>query len=73
LKWLNRCIGDPRYIKLTTDVAYLILDLYSEYMGQSPEIDTLVERLHENVRRNAEISQQAWSTQGMIEMLMAGG
>ncbi|KAF4306262.1 putative small nucleolar ribonucleoprotein complex subunit protein [Botryosphaeria dothidea] len=72
LKWLNRTIGDPRHVGLTTDVAFTLLDLYSEEMGQSAEIDAMVDQLHEKVRRNAEISQQAWSTQGMIDMLMAG-
>ncbi|EKG14396.1 hypothetical protein MPH_08385 [Macrophomina phaseolina MS6] len=72
LKWLNRTIGDPRHVGLTTDVAFTLLDLYSEEMGQSAEIDAMVDQLHEKVRKNAEISQQAWSTQGMIDMLMAG-
>lgn len=72
LKWLNKTIGDPRHVQLATDVAYVLLDLYSEEMGQSAEIDALVDQLHDKVRRNAEISQQAWSTQGMLEMLMAG-
>ncbi|KKY14237.1 putative small nucleolar ribonucleoprotein complex subunit [Diplodia seriata] len=72
LKWLNKSIGDPRHVQLATDVAFVLLDLYSEEMGQSAEIDALVDQLHDKVRRNAEISQQAWSTQGMLEMLMAG-
>ncbi|KAF2092163.1 WD40 repeat-like protein [Saccharata proteae CBS 121410] len=72
LKWLNKTIGDPRHIKLTTDLSFVVLDLYGEEMGQSPEIDALVDKLHDAVRKNAEISQQAWSTQGMLDMLMAG-
>lgn len=74
LKWLNRSVAcEPRHTKLAADVAYLVLDLYAEYMGRSPEVDALVERLHDGVRRGAEIAQQACSTQGMLEMLMAGG
>lgn len=72
LKWLNKAIGDPRHVQLATDVAFVLLDLYADEMGQSAEIDALVDQLHDKVRRNAEISQQAWSTQGMLEMLMAG-
>ncbi|KAF2137220.1 uncharacterized protein K452DRAFT_321916 [Aplosporella prunicola CBS 121167] len=72
LKWLTRAVGDPRHVQLAADVAFVLLDLYAEDMGQSPEIDALVDRLHETVRRCAEISQQAWSTMGMLDMLMAG-
>ncbi|OCL02311.1 U3 small nucleolar RNA-associated protein-like protein 15 [Glonium stellatum] len=72
LKWLNKAIGDPRIIRLTSDVSLMVLDIYSEQLGQSAEIDTLVERLRERVLDNVEVSQLAWSTQGMLEMLMAG-
>ena len=72
LKWLNRNLEDPRVVRLTTDVAFLLLDIYGEQMGQSEEIDRLVERLHQTVRRATEWSQQAWSTKGMLDMLMAG-
>lgn len=72
LKWLVKNINDPRHVKLTTDVALVLLDLYAEHMGRSSEIDKLVENLHETVRSNAELSQSAYSTKGMLDMLMAG-
>ncbi|KAK8168263.1 UTP15 C terminal-domain-containing protein [Phyllosticta citrichinensis] len=72
IKWLVRNMSDPRHVQLATDVAFVLLDLYGEEMGQSPEIDALVDRLHETVRREAEISQQAWATKGMLDMLTAG-
>jgi U3 small nucleolar RNA-associated protein 15 len=72
LKWLNKAIGDPRIIRLASDVSLMVLDIYSEQLGQSAEIDTLVERLRERVLDNVEVSQLAGSTQGMLEMLMAG-
>ncbi|KAF2458465.1 UTP15 C terminal-domain-containing protein [Lineolata rhizophorae] len=72
LKWVFKKINDPRYLSLTTDVALMVLDLYAEHAGQSPEIDRLVKQLHNRVRTNTELSQQAVSTQGMLEMLMAG-
>ena len=50
----------------------MVLDIYSEQLGQSAEIDTLVERLRERVLDSVEVSQLAGSTQGMLEMLMAG-
>jgi len=50
----------------------LVLELYAEQLGQSQQIDNLVQRLHERVRSQVDTSQQACSTQGMLEMVMAG-
>jgi len=72
LKWLVKHINHPRSIKLTVDVAFLILDLYSEQMGDSPEIDNLMRQLQRRVRYSTELAQQARSTQGMLELLVAG-
>jgi len=69
LKWLNKAIQDPRHVRLTTDTAMLVLDLYGENMGQSPEIDHTIARLHEQVRQSVEIAQTSWSTLGMLETL----
>lgn len=48
----------------------LVLELYADHLGQSAQIDGLVERLHDRVRLQVENSQTACSTQGMLEMLM---
>jgi len=72
LKWLHKAIQDPRHVRLTTDTAMLVLDLYGENMGQSPEIDHTIARLHEQVRQSVEIAQTSWSTLGMLETLKTG-
>lgn len=72
LKWLCRAINNPRTIRLTTDVALLIIDIYGEHWGKSDEIDKLVRLLEYKVRENSEWSQMAHNTLGMIEMLQAG-
>ena len=69
-KWVCKYITDPRYVKLCVDIGMLVLDLYSEHMGESPVIDHLTTRLHKAVRTEVERSQQAWQTQGMLGMLM---
>jgi U3 small nucleolar RNA-associated protein 15 len=71
LKWLVKNIRVPRYVKVTTDVGLLILDIYGVHMGLSPEIDQLVEKLHNAVRDNVEISQQAINTIGMMDLLVS--
>lgn len=72
LRWVIKYIGHPRYISLTSDVAFQVLDLYSEQMGDSPDIDKLIKELHRKVRHCSDLAQQAWSTQGMFDLLMAG-
>ena len=65
--WVCSWITDPRYVNLCVDVGMLILDLYSSHMGESPQIDRLMERLHTRVRREVEMAQQAQQTMGMLE------
>lgn len=69
LKWIYRNIVDPRLVELCVEVAMDVLDIYSGYLGQSAQIDKLVDRLHRRVRDEVEIAQQAWQTKGMLEML----
>ncbi|GAB7343410.1 hypothetical protein MBLNU457_1442t1 [Dothideomycetes sp. NU457] len=72
LRWLVKNINNPRHIKLTADVAFLVLDLYAEQMGDSPEVDNLMTQLHRRVRHCTDLAQQATSTQGMLDLLAAG-
>ncbi|KAL9131264.1 MAG: hypothetical protein Q9217_000751 [Psora testacea] len=69
--WVCKHITDPRYVNICVDIGMLILDLYAEHMGESPDIDHLTMRLHKAVRMEVERSQQAWQTQGMLGMLMS--
>jgi U3 small nucleolar RNA-associated protein 15 len=72
LRWLNKYIRDPRFVRLTTDTAVVVLDLYGEEMGKSPQVDAAIQRLHENVRQSVEVAQTSWCTLGMLEALGAG-
>ena len=69
-KWVCKHITDPRYVNLCVDIGMLVLELYSEHMGESPVIDQLTCQLHRAVRIEVERSQQAWQTRGMLGMLM---
>ena len=72
-KWICKYITNPRYVNLCVDIGMLILDLYSAHMGESPDIDALMARLHKVVRAEVESSQQAWQTDGMLGMLIHSG
>ena len=69
-KWVCVHITNPRYVNLCVDIGILIVDLYSVHMGESPQIDKLMTRLHRAVRMEVERSQQAWQTEGMLGMLI---
>ena len=45
--------------------------MYAAQAGKSAAVDRLVRRLHDAVRKNAEVSQVAWASVGMLEILMA--
>jgi U3 small nucleolar RNA-associated protein 15 len=72
LKWITKFVADPRYVNTVVGVAVLVVDLYSAQVGQSSEIDDLINRLHDRVRREVERAQQACQTDGMLHMLMSG-
>ena len=70
LKWICKFITNPSYVSLCVDIGFLILDIYAAQLGQSKDIDGLMHRLHGNVRREVNRSQQAWQTQGMLGLLL---
>ncbi|KAI1910518.1 U3 small nucleolar RNA-associated protein 15 [Ophidiomyces ophidiicola] len=69
LKFVHKSISDPRLVDLCVEVAMNILDLYSGHLGQSVQIDRLIEKLHRRVRDEVDRAQQAWQTKGMLDML----
>jgi U3 small nucleolar RNA-associated protein 15 len=71
-KWVIKHITDPRYVSICVDAALLLLDLYSEHVGGSAELENNIKLLHRRVRTEVERSQQACQTSGMLEMLMVG-
>jgi U3 small nucleolar RNA-associated protein 15 len=71
LRWIYKHIMEPRLVELCVEIALTVLDLYSAHLGQSTEIDSLVEKLHRRVREEVERAQQAWQAKGMLEMLKA--
>lgn len=71
LQWIYKHIREPRLVDLSVEVAMNLLDIYSGNLGQSAQIDKLVERLHRRVRDEVEMAQHAYQTKGMLDMLKA--
>ena len=73
IKWLCVYITNPQYVNICVEVGLLVLDLYASHIGESPQIDALINQLHKRVRVEVERAQQAWQTEGMLGMLMEAG
>ncbi|KAL1585911.1 hypothetical protein WHR41_05129 [Cladosporium halotolerans] len=81
LEWVLKYINHPRLMSLTTDVALVVLDLYSYKMGgwaedaagdEGRRVLSLVERIGKRVRRGCELAQQAEGVIGVLELLGEG-
>jgi len=69
-KWIIKHVTDPRYVDICVDSALLLLDLYSEHVGDSRGLGSMVRQLHGQVKKEVERSQYAWQVKGMLDMLM---
>ena len=69
-KWICKFIVDPRHVNICVDLGMLVLDIYSQHMGESHQIDRLMRRLHAAVRNEVEQAQMACQTKGMLGMLV---
>jgi U3 small nucleolar RNA-associated protein 15 len=72
LRWTTKHVGEPRSVELATEVATMMLDEYAEHCGESREIDTGLEQLHEQVLRATEVAQMSLMTIGMLDLLKSG-
>lgn len=71
LQWIYKHIREPRLVDLSVEVAMNLLGIYSGNLGQSAQIDKLIQRLHRRVRDEVEMAQHAYQTKGMLDMLKA--
>ncbi|EEP81279.1 conserved hypothetical protein [Uncinocarpus reesii 1704] len=69
LKWVHKSISDPRLVDLCVEVSMNVLDLYSGHLGQSVQIDRLIDKLRRRVQEEVDRAQNAWQTKGMLDML----
>jgi U3 small nucleolar RNA-associated protein 15 len=69
LNWLNKTIGDPKFIRLKADIAMLILDIYGSQMGKSEAVDAAIDKLLVKTKAACESSQMCWTALGMLDLL----
>ncbi|KAJ5707501.1 U3 small nucleolar RNA-associated protein 15 C-terminal [Penicillium malachiteum] len=71
LSWVYKHIREPRLVDLCVEVTMNLLDIYSPNLGQSAQVDKLVDRLHYRVRDEVEMAQNAFQLKGVLDMLKA--
>jgi U3 small nucleolar RNA-associated protein 15 len=71
LKWVNAHITNMQLVKLKTDTAMLILELYGDRVGENDKFDEEIKKLHIKVRQGCDVAQQCHATLGMLESLEA--
>ncbi|SZF06245.1 unnamed protein product [Blumeria hordei] len=68
-KWVTKHLTDPRYVNICTDVSLILLDLYSEHVSDSVELEKTIRALDRRVRTEVARTQQACQINGMLKML----
>lgn len=71
LTWVYKHLREPRLVELCVEVAMNLLDIYSANLGQSAQVDKLVERLHDRVCDEVDLAQNAFQLKGVLDMLKA--
>ena len=70
MRILCKYVADPRTMKVSVPIAHAIFDLYSQFLGISPEFDTKVMQLHERVHAEVKAQDELIKLQGMLEPLL---
>ena len=71
IKFIQRNISNPRFTATLTDIASLLLDMYSSHIGQCAEVDSLLQRLRTTVKQEVDYLKQLMEAMGTMDMLFA--
>ncbi|EGD78810.1 hypothetical protein PTSG_01785 [Salpingoeca rosetta] len=63
-------ITNPRYTRILTHVAHLILDIYSPGKGRAPRIDSMFVQLSNKLKQELNLQRQLIAVQGMLDALL---
>ncbi|GAA6047740.1 hypothetical protein JCM3770_001754 [Rhodotorula araucariae] len=71
LSFLVKHITHPRYCTLATDIASVLVDIYTPTLGLSPLIDTLLARLRRKLDDELDFQRDLTQVQGALDMVFA--
>ncbi|RSH85203.1 hypothetical protein EHS25_005010 [Saitozyma podzolica] len=71
LVFLVRHVTDPRFGELASEVAGVIIDLYTPVLGQSPVIDEMLGKMQNRIERELGFERDLMKLRGALDMTLA--
>ena len=72
-EWITRYLSMPKYSKVCTEVAAILIDEYSVHLGESAEMDRVWAKLKRKVAGEVEVGMESLRCLGMLELVLEGG
>jgi len=69
IRFITKNLTDAKFVRLLSDMAIVLVDLYGEHMGQNDDFDMMMDSLHTEAAVGVEIAQMCISASGMLEIL----
>ena len=69
MAWLNKSMKDPNHMRLKTDLALHIVDIYGAHLGKSEAFDAAFLKLVDMTKQGCETSQMCVTALGMFNLL----
>ncbi|WVQ85835.1 hypothetical protein IAT38_008003 [Cryptococcus sp. DSM 104549] len=71
LNFLARNVTDPRFGEMASEVAGVIIDIYTPALGQSPLLDEMLGKIQTRVERELGFQRELMKLRGALDMTLA--
>ncbi|WRT70599.1 uncharacterized protein IL334_007597 [Kwoniella shivajii] len=71
LSFLARYVTDPRFGEMASEVAGVIIDIYTPILGQSPILDEMMAKLQSRIERELSFQRELMKLRGALDMTLA--
>lgn len=71
LTFLVRHITDPRFGEMASEVAGVIIDIYTPVLGQSPLLDEMLSKLQNRIDGELRFQREVMKLRGALDMTLA--
>ncbi|KAK8850439.1 hypothetical protein IAR55_004357 [Kwoniella newhampshirensis] len=71
LTFLARHVVDPRFGEMASEVAGVIIDIYTPILGQSPTLDEMMGKLQNRIERELGFQRELMKLRGALDMTLA--
>ncbi|WVQ95554.1 hypothetical protein IAU59_002651 [Kwoniella sp. CBS 9459] len=71
LSFLTRHVTDPRFGEMASEVAGVLIDIYTPVLGQSPVLDEMMARIQTRIERELSFQRELMKLRGALDMTLA--